>query len=133
MKMRKFLQNKLWRDKTLAMMEQHGSRMQIRILDDHEFDIQLRKKILEEGQEIIHAASSQALLEELADICEVLDTLCALHDIHPQDIVAMQDKKREAHGGFEERIFVEYALHPDESFGAKYCLADPEKYPEIKE
>ena len=130
--MRMFRQNKLWRDKLIEIMEQnYGSRIHWRLLDDAEFDREIRAKLKEEADEVATANNHKALVEELADLYEVIDTLSALHGVTKDQIIAAQTKKREARGGFISRKFVEVAEHPVGSFGEKYCLADPEKYPEI--
>ncbi len=72
-------------------------------------------------------------IEELADVFEVLDTLCHLHNLSLAEIKKIQEKKRIKRGGFMERKFVTIAEHLDGSYGAEYCLAQPEKYPEVTE
>jgi predicted house-cleaning noncanonical NTP pyrophosphatase (MazG superfamily) len=131
MKMRVFTQNKLWRDKAVELMEKTGSKMQWHRLDDAEYDKQLRLKLLEEAEEVISAASLEDLTNELADVVEVIQTLCTLNKISWDDVIAIQTKKRLERGGFDERMFVTQAAHVEGSFGDKYCLNDPEKYPEI--
>jgi|SRR5579872_2088609 predicted house-cleaning noncanonical NTP pyrophosphatase (MazG superfamily) len=131
-KMRTFLQNKLWRDKAINMMEQnHGSRIHWRVLDDHEFDKEIRAKLLEEAREAAEAKNRKELIAELADLYEVIDSLASVNNISRDDIIDAQTKKREERGGFAGRRFVETADHPEGGFGEKYCLADPQKYPEI--
>ncbi len=130
--MRKFLQNKLWRTKAVDMMEQnHGSRIHWRYLDDQEFNEQIRIKLLEEVQEVIAAESRKNLIDELADLHEVVNSLAKVNHITKEEITVAQDRKREERGGFEGRRFVETAEHSINSFGEQYCLADPKKYPEI--
>jgi predicted house-cleaning noncanonical NTP pyrophosphatase (MazG superfamily) len=132
--MRKFRQNKLWRDKAVDIMEQeHGSCIHWRRLDDQEFDEQIRIKLLEEAQEVVAAENRQELLGELADVQEVLSALAGLHGITQQEIDAIQIKKQHDRGGFGGRRFVDIAEHPVGGFGEKYCLADPVKYPEVIE
>lgn len=131
-KMRKFLQNKLWRDKANEMMKQnHGSIIHWRRLDDGEFNEQLRLKLLEEADEVRLAKSKEDLIGELADVFEVLDNLCKLNNISKDEVVAAQAIKIAQRGGFGERKYITIAEHPENSFGEKYCLADPVKYPEI--
>jgi predicted house-cleaning noncanonical NTP pyrophosphatase (MazG superfamily) len=132
-KYRSFLQNKLWRDKTPDLMESTGSKIDVTILNDIDFDKQLRSKLQEETTEVVTATSVQALIEELADVYEVIDALCVLHGINKQKLIAMQEKKRDMKGGFFERKYVTVSHHPLESFGVAYCLNDPEEYPEITE
>ena len=129
---RKFLQNKLWRDNAVAMMEQNsGSTIHWRRLDDKEYDAQLRIKLVEEIEEVATAKTKDTLKAEIADVCEALDALMLLHDITKEEVDDIQMRKRIERGGFEERTFVEVAEHPIGSYGEKYCLADPLKYPEI--
>jgi predicted house-cleaning noncanonical NTP pyrophosphatase (MazG superfamily) len=130
--MRIFKQNKLWRDKTVDMMEQnHGSKIHWRYLNDIEFDRQLRIKLLEEAHEGAAARDRSELIGELADIYEVIDSFAKINQISHDEILAAQNKKREERGGFAGRRFVDTAEHPIGSFGDRYCLADPKKYPEI--
>lgn len=131
MKMRTFLQNKLWRDKAVAMMEKHGSVMHYRHLNDAEFSLQLKRLLVEEAQEVLAAQSRDELVQELADLQDVIGELCNMHSITPNEIAAAQAKKYEERGGFSQRTFVEKAEHPERSFGEQYCLAQPKKYPEI--
>jgi predicted house-cleaning noncanonical NTP pyrophosphatase (MazG superfamily) len=132
--MRKFKQQKLWRDKLVDIMEkEHGSRLHWRRLDDVEFDEQIRIKLLEEAQEVAVAQSRKELIAELADVQEVLAALAGLHGISQKDIQEAQAQKKQERGGFAGRKFVDLAEHHAGSFGEKYCLADPEKYPEIIE
>lgn len=130
--MRKFKQNKLWRDNAIDMMEQnHGSKIHWRTLNDTEFDEQIRIKLLEEAEEVASAKNRDELINELADLYEVIDSIAELHHITQEKIVTTQIKKRQERGSFSGRKFVDSAEHPAHSFGEKYCLADPKKYPEI--
>lgn len=130
--MRKFKQNKLWRDKLIDIMEQkHGSKIHWRRLDDSEFDEQIRIKLLEEAQEAATAKDRNELIAELADLYEVIDAIADLHTISKEEINLSQNKKRQERGGFSGRKFVDIAEHQPNSFGEAYCLKDPEKYPEI--
>jgi predicted house-cleaning noncanonical NTP pyrophosphatase (MazG superfamily) len=131
MKMRKFKQNKLWRDKAVERMEQMGSKIHWTRLEDSEFYEQLKIKFMEEAQEVSSAKTKEALIEELADILEVISSFCAVHKFTLDDIMNMQHKKYDERGGFNGRKFVTIAEHAVDSFGEKYCLADPEKYPEV--
>ncbi len=133
MKFRKFRQNKLWRDKIPQLLEGAGSVIHIEQLTDTQYDQQLRIKLLDEAEEVKSAQSTQELLEELADVFEVIDALYHLHNISPKEIKIIQEKKRTKRGGFMKRKFVTVAEHLEGSSGAEYCLAQPEKYPEITE
>lgn len=131
MKYKIFKFNKLCRDKTIERMESGGAIMHWYRLQDEDFKDQLKQKLLEEAQEVIAAQSNTELIDELADILEVIDTFIQVCNISMQDIVAAQTSRRELRGGFEDRIFVTKAELPDTHSFLEYFLADPDKYPEI--
>ena len=133
MQRRKFLQNKLWRDKAHVMLQATGSIIHVKELDDQEFTQELRVKLLEETLEVQAAQTDKDLKEEIADVFEVLDTIMRLHNISLQEVLDIQHKKRELRGGLHNRIFVTIVEHLPGSFGEQYCLKDPVKYPEIFE
>ena len=133
MERRKFKQDKLWRDKAVEQLEQLGSKIHWTRLDKDLFAEQLRIKLLEEAEEVCKAKTKESLSEELADLLEVITSFCELHEITLQDITHLQHKKRQERGGFQGRKYVTVAEHPIGSFGEKYCLNDPDKYPEIIE
>ena len=131
MKRRAFLQNKLWRDKAVDLMNALKSIIHWQRLTDAEYDYQLRQKLLEESKEVCAANSKQELMHELADVLEIIESISSANEISLEDVRAIQFLKREERGGFEGRKFVTIAEHVEGGFGEKYCLADPEKYPEI--
>lgn len=131
MKYRKFKQEKLWRDKAVDLLTQMGSKIHWVRLEEEQFEEQLRIKLLEEAAEVCNTKNKENLLEELADLLEVISTFCELHEVTLQDIIKLQEKKRRERGGFHGRKFVSVAEHPIGSFGEKYCLNDQDKYPEI--
>ena len=131
MQFKKFQQNKLWRDKAVAMLAVHGSYVDSKNLTDEEFAQELKLKIQEEVDEVIAAKNKAELIEECADVFEVIAAFGSLYGFTLEDVAKVQAKKREERGGFDERTFVTHAYHKAGSFGEAYCLKDPEKYPEI--
>ena len=100
MRYRKFKQEKLWRDKAVDLLEKMGSKIHWEKLSEEQFAEQLRIKLLEEAEEVCSAKSTEELIEELADLLEVISSFCELHDVTLQDIVELQTKKRNERGGF---------------------------------
>jgi predicted house-cleaning noncanonical NTP pyrophosphatase (MazG superfamily) len=129
----KFRQNKLWKDKAVDQAEQQGSRIHWKKLDDAEYDKELRKKLLEEAQEAARQSSRDNLITELADVFEVIHSLCDVHDISLNEIETAVSKKRADWGDFSQRKYVEIAEHIEGSFWYHYCKAEPNKYPEIED
>jgi predicted house-cleaning noncanonical NTP pyrophosphatase (MazG superfamily) len=132
MKRRTFYQNKLWRDGMAAQREQEGSVFHYKQLSESEYKKELGKKLMEEADEVLSASSREHLIEELADVLEVIDALCKAHGLEKEAVLAAQNAKRIKRGGFEGRKFVETVEHPEHSSAVEYCLHQPEKYPEIK-
>lgn len=131
--MRKFKQNKLVRDLIPCFLENNfGSKINKKTLTATEFDTELRKKLQEETEEVLNAQNKQSLIEEIADIYEVIDSLIDLHALSKEKIIAMQAEKRRKRGGFSQRIFVTTAEHPQGSPAEKYCLNNSDKYPEVE-
>lgn len=133
MKFKTFKQNKLVRDKIVEIMQTHGSKLYWIKLEDKEFIKQLKTKLIEEASEVAHANSKEEILEEMADLLEVFQTLAQVCDISSKEITAFQKKKRDEKGGFKNRTFLTFAEHPKDSPQERYCLADPKKYPEVKQ
>jgi len=131
MRKRAFLQNKLWRDLAVAMLEGQGSVIHWQKLNDDEYSLELRKKLLEESHEVAAAESLDSLKAEIADVLEVIESLCAAHGWNLADIQQLQQLKSVERGSFTGRKYVTIAEHFEGSFGERYCLADPEKYPEV--
>lgn len=131
MKRRSFLQNKLWRDRTTELLEETGSIIHWRRLEDADYDEQLRSKLLEEANEVGQANSQADLCDELADVLEVIECLSLLNGLSMEDLLLAKKRKQVQRGSFVNRQYVTAAEHLEGSFGESYCLADPIKYPEI--
>lgn len=91
--------NKLVRDNIPEIIEKNGSIPVTRTLDDAEFMEYLEKKLDEEVAEF-HESKT---IEELADILEVV---FALNKVCGMELFAKWHEKRDARGGFDERILL---------------------------
>ena len=131
MKYRKFAQNKLVRDKIMSLLEPLGSKFEWKTLDDVAFLEQLKLKLMEEAAEVCDAQTKEAIIEELADVLEVIIAWCQLLGCSLEDVLLAQRKKYEKRGGFQDRKYIISAEHPEGSLCEQYCLAEPDKYPEI--
>ena len=128
-KFRKFKQDKLARDKIVERLERDGSKIYWRKLTDLEYIRELKNKMIEESYEVQSAETKEKLIEELADVLELITSFCAFT---LEDIIALMEQKRLKSGRFEERKFITVAEHQIGSYAEKYCLSDPIKYPEIE-
>lgn len=73
----------------------------IRTLPDEEFLTELDKKLDEEIAEY----QADKSLEEMADVLEVLFTICEARGYSIDELMKVRDEKRENRGGFKEKIF----------------------------
>lgn len=94
--------NKLVRDEIPEMIEKQGETPHIRILEDAEYLRCLEKKLDEEVGEYHRDKTA----EELADILEVAFALAAAQGCSREELLEICQKKRDARGGFEKRIFL---------------------------
>lgn len=95
---------KLVRDKIPKIIENAGKTAVCHQLSEEEYQIALDKKLLEEVQEY----QGDHLLEEMADVLEVLLAICNAQGYTVDDLFEKRRQKAEERGGFAERIFLEY-------------------------
>ena len=101
---------KLVRDKIDEKIKGNGEIPVTRILSLDEFKIELLKKFDEEFIELKEAISldeKEKILEESADLFEVIKAYNELMGNSFDDIVICMDKKREKRGGFSRKLFLE--------------------------
>lgn len=94
--------NKLVRDKIPACITQSGEKPLVRILDLEEYIACLDSKLDEEVGEYHRDKNA----EELADILEVVFALAAIHGVSEEELLSLRLRKKEARGGFAERVFL---------------------------
>ena len=94
--------NKAIRDGIPEIMEQSGSKYNVKTLSDEEFLIQIEKKLSEEVVEY----QNDKKPEELADILEVIYRIAHLRGISKEELEKIRIKKLEERGGFEKNLFL---------------------------
>lgn len=93
----------------------------------------LCKKLHEEADEVDAALSRNELIEEIADVQQILDDICTVENIKKSEVESTQAKKFEQKGGFQNGIYIDTVYMPNEDDRwAKYCRKNPRKYPELK-
>jgi len=103
---------KLVRDKIPDIIRGRGDECRVRKCDsDAEFHRLLFKKLAEElreaeGGDVPHLTPDW-LLEELADVTEVVHALLALNGWTLADLERMRRKKHKTNGGFTKRLVLE--------------------------
>ena len=99
---------KLIRDKIVEIIQANdGFTVPTRVLsDDVEFLEYLLKKVVEEAEELSQATSDSNLVEEIADVYEIIDAILKLKGIDHSNALTVQNEKREKRGGFEQRLLM---------------------------
>lgn len=100
--------NKLVRDNIPQIIVKSGKTFKIKILEEKEFLLELKKKLVEESNELLKTTSKEDMIKELADIYEVLDYILIEHKIDLLEVKKKRIQKNMTNGGFDERIYLEY-------------------------
>lgn len=98
--------SKLVRDKIIEIKQKNGQNPEYDILKSVEYLQALKNKLVEESSEVAQTTTEEELLEELADLQEVMDCLLRQAKISKTQLKLAQIKKNEAKGSFKKRIFL---------------------------
>lgn len=92
----------------------------------------LIEKLHEEADEVDDAMSRQELIEEIGDIQQVINDLCAVADISTQELAEVVKQKADRKGGFSNGEYIDTVTIPnDDDEWVQYHRRSPEKYPEV--
>ena len=95
---------KLVRDKIPLRIESHGEQpIYLRVTTDELLHL-LKCKAVEESLELFWATDRIYILEELADMLEVIESAARLCDVTLEQLSATAQQKRDERGGFEEGV-----------------------------
>ena len=95
--------NKLVRDKIPEYIKNKGGTPITHIADNKEYWEKLKEKLLEEIKEFFE----NEVIEEMADIQEVIDAICDYKNFEKESIEMVRKKKVERRGAFKEKIILE--------------------------
>ena len=124
---------KLVRDNIPGWHRDKGHTVEGRQLSAEELKSALIAKLREEADEIDGALSPEELVEEISDVQQIIDDLCAVMHIAKEDLAAVIAKKTGRKGGFLHGEYIDTVTIPNEDDKwAQYCRRDPEKYPEVR-
>lgn len=124
--------DKLARDNTIERMEKEGVILHYRIISGHKLREALLKKMVEEAQEVHDSVDHQEVIDELADVLEVIDGICKAYDISMNDVRAAKEQKHQTRGGFEKGVYIETFELAEDNPKTSYFRSQPEKYIEEK-
>ena len=103
MKNRKIYYNKLVRDHIPEIIEAAGKQYAVEVMERDAYRSALLQKLVEEAQEVLKAPDHKLIIE-MADLFEVIDWILASYKISKDDVVAIQNARRDDRGGFQKRL-----------------------------
>ncbi|MCF7817472.1 MAG: nucleoside triphosphate pyrophosphohydrolase [Kiritimatiellales bacterium] len=104
--------NKLVRDKIPEFIESFGELVEVKELEGAELLIALREKLVEEAFEVLDSADYRSLLEELADVVEIIDSILKLIDESDEELEHVRKEKRKKRGGFDKGLILVETNNP---------------------
>jgi diadenosine tetraphosphate (Ap4A) HIT family hydrolase/predicted house-cleaning noncanonical NTP pyrophosphatase (MazG superfamily) len=101
-------------------------------MDEKEFTMRLKDKLLEEAAEVKHAQNEQEITEELADVLEIIHTLSNVYGISMEQIEEARIEKHRTEGGFDLKIFNSHVEIEENNQAINYFVENSEQYPLIQ-
>jgi diadenosine tetraphosphate (Ap4A) HIT family hydrolase len=126
---KRFKVEKLIRDRLLQIIRNNGIEVHKQILDSVEYLSKLKNKLLEEAKEVNETKNSDDLIEELADVLEVVQSIARAANIEMTQIENVREAKRESLGGFEEKIFCSWVDMEEDHPSVQYYQQKGEEIP----
>jgi len=94
---------KLVRDRIPMMIKKSGKRPVTHVATDREYAEKLKEKLKEEVDEFLESGNK----EELADILEVIGSICDSMKVERTELEAIRKKKALQRGGFTGRVILD--------------------------
>ncbi len=108
---KKYFHNKIVRDNVPDNIYKAGDDCEVRTLSHSEARIELRKKLIEEASELLNAEKKE-LVDELADVLEVVKSIAQSENIRLPEIEKHRLLKAARAGRFKKRIFLVWSNKP---------------------
>ncbi len=100
------IHQKLIRDRIPDIIEKSGKILEIMELDHDGFLIELKKKLVEESKEVVSSETKEEMINELADVCEIVEKLMDNYGISQKELIEKKEIKRQTNGGFDKQLFL---------------------------
>jgi predicted house-cleaning noncanonical NTP pyrophosphatase (MazG superfamily) len=133
-KKRRFKMETLVRDKMPKRLAKLGVYVESHSLHPKDQIDHLKLKLQEEVDEIIEAVTPKDIKEEIADVLEVLYSIAKYYNLQIDHLEKKRLQKQGERGGYSKGLFVEFVevdVSEEPHPVIEYCLANPDKYPEI--
>ena len=106
--MKRTTYNKLIRDNIPEIIKNTGGISKISILSDEDYKRALHVKMAEEVKELTDAQNCDEILNELADIEEVVHAIAKNNGIPMKEVEKQRKEKVVKRGGFKKKLFLKY-------------------------
>lgn len=100
---------KLIRDKIPEKIAAAGAECEVRVMDDAEFERELLRKVEEEASGVAAAVTKEEIVEEIADVLDVIREVKLRKGITDLEVRAAQERAYEKKGGFERKLYLEWS------------------------
>ena len=120
--------DKLVRGKTVATFSKEGAFSNYQKLTGKKLINSLKDKLVEEALEVKSAVDKNELIEEMADVMQVIIDMCSTCNINQKDIENSRKEKLGRKGGFEDGIFMESITVKTNNHLVEYCRKQKDKY-----
>lgn len=128
----RFKAEKLVRNKTNERLAAENVFMKYHIADAEEYKKLLGLKLIEEATEVAVAKNTDEIIDELADVLEVVHSMIAAHNLSFATVEASRQEKLKTRGNFDDRVCSEYVDINESHRLYKQYKSEPDKYPEIE-
>ena len=81
-------------------------------MDDKQFYLALKEKLVEEAKELLEAKTQEEILNELSDVPELVESIAVNNKLIITEVEKQKLAKKEKRGGFEKKLFLEYVDEP---------------------
>lgn len=98
--------NKIVRDKIPEIIISRGERAETVRLEGDALVKSLQRKLVEEALEVLDAKSGPDIVNEIADVEEVIRGICKSLNIEKKEVETERDKKERKRGGFSEGLML---------------------------
>jgi predicted house-cleaning noncanonical NTP pyrophosphatase (MazG superfamily) len=109
--------NKIVRDQIPEQISKHGERTALATISKSEARPALAVKLLEELFELLRAQTPAEVTAELADVLEVVRSLCAATGVNWEEVETFASAKRASRGSFERNVVLVETSWPTKGDG----------------
>ncbi len=103
---------KLVRDKVPSNIQQGGEIVRTTQLSSESLLRAFREKLIEEAFEVLDSIDQDSIVDELADVNEIIDGILAHLEVGKDELLLRQKIKRESTGGFKDGIILLETQNP---------------------